>query len=107
MNNLIHRSWGEGFVKIFLDLLHMTRTARFTVHPIKSVAGGVQFRINTRAVVPSSPPANGLLSGDAQSKSEVSASLTESGNTSNSRTAENSARALQPHFIVAVPETFP
>ena len=31
INRLIHRSWGEGFVNIFLDLFHMTRTSRFTV----------------------------------------------------------------------------
>jgi hypothetical protein len=31
INRLIHRSWGEDFVNIFLDLFHMARTSRFTV----------------------------------------------------------------------------
>lgn len=76
-------------MNIFLDLFHMTRSSRLTVHSIKSVSGGVKFRIKTRAIVPRCLTADGLLSGNAQSKSEVSVSPTESGNTSKSRTAAN------------------
>ena len=31
INRLIHRSWGESFVNIFLDLFHLTRASRLTV----------------------------------------------------------------------------
>jgi hypothetical protein len=57
--------------------------------PLKSLSGGVKFRIKTQAVVPCCPTADALLSKDAQRISEVSGSPTESGNTSKSRIAAN------------------
>lgn len=76
-------------MNIFLDVFHMTRSSCLTVHSLKSLSGGVKFRIKTRAVVPCCPTADGLLSKDAQRISEVSGSLTEGGNTSKSLTAAN------------------
>lgn len=55
----------------------------------KSVSGGGKFGMRIRAVVPSCPTAEGIVSGDAQLTVDLSSSVTESGQTTISRKVES------------------
>lgn len=55
----------------------------------KSVSGGGKFGMRIRAVVPSCPTAEGIVSGDAQLTVDLSSSVTEGGQTTISRKVES------------------